>query len=175
MISEMLKYLRTIDGGCAWESEPDTRGSPSLNFVLCGQYYGFFVPRNGRMRVGPIQRASIANINAADGIAKVVHSVADVAKVLGRGDVRAELYRHTSPAQMRNLLRGWAAKDYRLDWLGDLVHQLPPDQKALVCLRFVDRMPVDAIATQMAYTDRRVNQMLRAATDKLIEWSNNRK
>lgn len=173
MLDKMLEYLRKIDGACAWKGSLGVDGSPQINLVLCGQYYGFYVRPKSR-RVSNVHRAAIDAINAADGIALTVRSIEDIANALGRYDDRVEMHRKIPMNAMRGNLVGWGKGDYRLKWVGDLVTQLPAESRAVVVMRFVDRMRVEDISNILHYSERTIQRTIRASIYQLCEWVSNK-
>ena len=169
MLEKMLEYLRKIDGACVWKGPIGTDGSPQIKLVLCGQYYGFYVRPKSR-RVSSVHLAAIEAINAADGIALTVRSIEDIAQALGRYDDQVEIHRKMPMNRMRANLRGWGKGDYRLKWIGDLVEQLPTESRAVVSMRFVDKMKVEQISNVLHYSERTIYRMIRAAVIQMCEW-----
>lgn len=167
-IDDMLEHLQSIDGGYAWESVGNTTGTPHLNLVLCGEYYGFYVTA-GHARLKRVQLAAKNSMKAANASVYNIRRITDIERILGCDDHRINLHRAIPPARMKEQLWEWGKGDYRLNWLDKNIRRLDKDHKTVIVSRYMDKKSINQIMKDMHYARRTVFKLLAESVDRLIE------
>jgi hypothetical protein len=170
----MLTRLNAM-GAVTWETPRSVAGSPTVNAVIGGFYYGFYpsgIPTGSGADVGAAERDTLKRINDNGGYAAIVASIDSMEAVMNLNLKVQEIRRALPTKTLAAQLKQWGKGKLRGSALDQEIARLPSDIQNVVFGLYVDGMTHNEIAEasglKLAMVFKKQQQAINALSERLV-------